>query len=504
MRTFIIAKRIYLLIVCSLLLAQCKRETSSLNEQNAGMLTFSVGNTVFTISKNDVTGLSGNTNSRNGVIPVFTANGKVYVNDTEQISGVSAVDLTMPLTYKVIDNNGLSYEYKVKLMSFTGLPIVTINTDGGKEIVSEDDYLNATFALDPNGNDSAKVISATGSIKGRGNSTWGFIKKPYKFKFDKKTSLFGSAPSKEWVLLANYADKTLIRNYLANTLSASMKMAFSPMSEFVELYLNGKYNGNYMLTDQVEVSPSRVNIDELTTTDTDPSKLTGGYMMEIDQRIYETLDAPFFESRFFPVTVKSPKTPTDGQMSYIKGYVLEAENVLYGTNYRDPVNGFRKYFDEDSFIKWFIINEIFKNVDSQSFSSIDFYKPRNGKIFFGPVWDFDLGAGNATHNPSCEVATGFYTLYHKWFVQMYEDPAFKVKVAEIWKQYRTTFLNMNNLITDEGKLLEVSELMNFRLWPNFSDPSWCVIQGKANYAEHVAWLRQFLTKRIDWLDQQFK
>jgi len=99
---------------------------------------------------------------------------------------------------------------------------------------------------------------------------------------------------------------------------------------------------------------------------------------------------------------------------------------------------------------------------------------------------------------------GFYVLYHKWFNKMYEDPDFKAKVIDIWKQYRSNILNVNNLIIEESKTIELSRINNFRLWPLFSDPSWCVVPGKTNFTEHLDWLRLFLSQRIDWLDQQFK
>jgi hypothetical protein len=143
-------------------------------------------------------------------------------------------------------------------------------------------------------------------------------------------------------------------------------------------------------------------------------------------------------------------------------------------------------------------------VDASGRSSIYFYKPRNGKIFFGPVWDFDLGAGNAVHEPLCMDPVEFYVLFHKWFWQMYQDPAFKQKVKETWKKYRTPIFHQIELIHEAGELVEASQAVNFRIWPDFSDPSWCVAPGKATYAAHVAWLKQFMTDRIAWLDNAYK
>ncbi|MCE1198277.1 MAG: CotH kinase family protein [Marinilabiliales bacterium] len=485
-------------------LSGCKKDPNDGSDQPGAFRNFSIGSIFFEIEGNNITGHTSAYTDRKGMIPVFSANGKVFIDNVEQISGTTVVDLDLPKKYKVVATDGTTKEYTIKMTSFTDLPVLFVTTEGNKEIVSEDDYLKATFVLDPNGNALAQPFKLTGNIKGRGNSTWSFVKKPYKIKFDSKTALFGASPVKEWVLLANYADKTLIRNFLANKLSSRLGMAFTPMSQFIELFVNGQHRGSYMISDQVEVGPSRVNINELGPADNGSALISGGYLLEIDQRILDTKDEPYFESYFFPIVVKSPKAPSADQMNYIKSYLQEAENVLIGSQANDPVNGFRKYFDEDSFIKWYLVNEIFKNVDSRSFSSIYFYKPRNGKIFFGPVWDFDLGAGNANHNAACQIYQGFYTQYNKWFTTMYQDPAFQARVTAIWKQYRKDILEMTSWIDEEGKVLALSEVENFKLWPLFSDPSWCVVPGKANYEQHVAWLKQFLSQRIDWLDQQFK
>ncbi len=498
----------FLILFCAaIFVLGCSKDATTPDGENPDdpkISAFSVGDVQFTIVNDSIIGQTDKIMPTGEVFPLFTTTSKVYVNGVEQISGITKQNLDMPKTYSVKNEKGVTKEYKVILTTFTGLPRLYITTDNKLDITSLDVYSPGTITIEPNGVENAALPVTKFNIRGRGNSTWGMIKKPYKIKFDSPVSLFGNPAHKEWVLLANYADKTLIRNYLALTLSAQMQMAFTPVAHFVELFVNGRHDGNYMISDQVEVSSTRVNVESLNNSETDPSVIRGGYLLEIDLRVRETHEDPYFESKDFPIVVKYPKEANDAEMKYISDYVKEAETALYGPQFMDPSNGFRKYFDEESIIKWYIVNELFKSVDSYGYASIYIYKQRNGKLSFGPVWDFDLSAGNATQEPLCMDPIEFYVVFHKWIWQMYQDPAFKQKIHDVWKQYRTPIFNQLTLIDQEVALLDKSQKANFLLWPDFSDPAWCVAQGKANYAAHVAWLKEFMTTRINWFDMAFK
>jgi len=463
---------------------------------------FSINSTKFEISEDSITGSIVTADfDRSGLIAVFKANGDVTVDGVSQVSGVSVNNFTKPVIYTVSSQDGISRQYKVKLTIFTDIPILYITTEGGAPIVSKEDYVKAVFRFDANSYEAAESFIADGKIKGRGNSTWSFIKKPYKIKFSTEQGFFSQAPAREWVLLANYADKSLLRNYLSMTLSKQMEMAFSPCIYFVEVFINGESAGNFTLSDQVEVGPSRVDIEILENTETDPNMITGGYLLEIDQRVLETQDEPFFESQKFPIVVKYPDEVSGLQMNYIKNYISEAETALFGSQFKDPVVGFRRYFDEESIIRWFIVSEIYKNVDSKSFSSIYFYKKRNhGKLYFGPLWDFDLGAGNANHNQDCMEPTGWYTRFNPWIMRMFEDPAFKAKTKEIWQQYKIEIYNQVTLLEATLPYINKSKTNNFALWGDFSDPSWCVAPNLPSFSLHVYHLKTFLKERIDWID----
>lgn len=371
-----------------------------------------------------------------------------------------------------------------------------------RQTIEKNNYVPASISFFPGIDDMGdRIENYSGNIKGRGNSTWTMIKKPYKLKMDQKTSFFGMAPAKKWVLLANYADKTLIRNYLAYWLADRIGSPHAPSFHFLEVYLNEVYQGNYMMSDQIETGTSRVNIPELKPEDNAPQMITGGYLLEIDQRVTETGD-PYFRAHQFPVGIKSPDEPSEEQLSYISGYVNEAEDVLYSSNFTNPETGFRKYFDDESMIQWFIVSEIFKNVDSRDFSSIFFFKDRGGKLVMGPVWDFDLSAGNATYCDECMDPEGWYVLHSYWFERMWQDRAFREKVKQRWQEYKPEIESLFLKIEDLSNQLALSQNENFKLWPDFDDPDWAVVQGLESYNKQIDYLRDFLRKRIDWMNSQ--
>lgn len=485
-----------------LLFVGCKKENeeTSVQENQPQISAFSINNVDFAIEDGLILGNNMNDIDRSALAATFTAEGTVYVNGKEQVSEVTTNDFTSPVRYTV-SNATATKEYIVQYTTFTGLAKLYITTESGSHIAKED-YVSARFKLDPNFQYEGGNVEAMGRIKGRGNSTWDMAKKPYKIKFDSKTSLFNMPEHKTWVLLANYADKSLMRNYLAYRLAKKIEMPFTPSYNFVEVYLNGQHQGNYMLSDQVEVASTRVNIPEIGPSDTGDDVITGGYLLEIDQRILEAKDEPYFESNQFPIVIKSPEEPSGLQMTYISNYVKEAEEVLFGANFADTDNGFRKYFDEEAMIRWFIVSEVFKNVDSQSFSSIYFHKDRGGKLTMGPLWDFDLGAGNAGHCTECMQATGWHVRHNPWFSRMYEDPAFRAKVKSMWQQYKPEIDDLLPTIDKTAAYLDLSQRRNFTLWPDFNDPNWTTVQGKLSYKSQVDYLKTFLAARIAWMDGQ--
>ena len=380
------------------------------------------------------------------------------------------------------------------------LPVLRITTDNGAPIVSRDVYITGQMSLVSNVA-GAPAVNGGLQIRGRGNSTWDIHpKKPYRVKLTDKQPLLGMPSSKDWVLLANHSDKSLLRNALALDLGARMGLAWTPRYAFVEVYLNDRYDGVYQLMENIKVAKDRVNIDELAAADVGADKITGGYLLEVDFRedgytMHTTIDD-------LPIVFQSPEQPAPEQETYIKGYINQFEAVLHSSTFTDPTTGYAAYIDVDSFIRYYLVNEVFRNVDANMWSSCWMYKPRGGKLFMGPLWDFDLAAGNANYADAFKTE-GWHIRIAPWFKRLFEDPAFAARVKTAWIEIKADELPaMFQEITTRSAGLQQAQLNNFQRWPILETWVWPNNQIPGSYKGEVDYLRSFLTARIDWIDQQ--
>ena len=381
------------------------------------------------------------------------------------------------------------------------LPVLKITTDNGAPIVSREVYLNGQMTLESNVSGAAAVIGGL-QIRGRGNSTWDLSpKKPYRLKLTDKQSLLGMPSSRDWVLLANYADKTLMRNSLAMQLGTAMGMAWTPRSAFVEVWLNDKYVGVYLLMENIKIAKDRVNIDELADDDVTPDVISGGYLLEVDFR--QDGHTMFSAVDQLPIVFQDPEEPAPEQEAYIQGYIGEFESVLHSNAFADPATGYAAYLDRDSFVRWFIVNEIFRNVDANMWSSCWMYKPRGGKLYMGPLWDFDISAGNINYNDAFKTA-GWWIRDAPWISRLFEDPAFAARARTIWNEIKADQLPaMFASIDDNAALLQQAQLNNFERWPTLEIYVWPNYGIPGSYAGEVDYLKTWLTARVAWMDAQF-
>lgn len=263
-------------------------------------------------------------------------------------------------------------------------------------------------------------------IKGRGNSTWGLAKKPYNIKLEDKANLFGMGKSKKWSLIANYADKTLLRNALAYEAAERAGFAYTPKYEPVDVYINGDYMGSYLLTTRVEIDKTRVNIDNLEDLNEEanegvdiealprggaygsisgyleeskkwveipnnPEDITGGYILETElPSRYDKEISGFVTKNSQAVVFKSPEYASKAQVEYMSGYYQNFEAAVYENKGLDAVS---EYCNVDSLVNSYLFNEWVTNHDACQTSTY-FYKPANDTLYAGPVWDFDRAFGN--------------------------------------------------------------------------------------------------------------
>ncbi|HPJ86206.1 MAG TPA: CotH kinase family protein, partial [Bacillota bacterium] len=401
-----------------------------------------------------------------------------------------------------------TYVTMASIDELSKIPAIYIYTEGGAAVESDEDYVSATMTVVTYEDNEAVTFleNAVLGIRLRGNSTLYMPKKPYKIKFEEKTAMFTDYARKDWVLLANYADQTLVRNYLADELSRGVGMAFSPISVFVDLYLNGEYQGNYMLTDQVEAASSRVDIEK------ESPNLDTGYLVELDKRLYDYDDWSLLDDNWFlvegiPFVIKEPDWDDDtysiDQLYYIQDYFVTLLNTLKAkADYTDLI-------DEDTFIDWFIIEEVMKNVDS-GYSSVYFYKDAGGKLKMGPIWDFDLSSGNYGHLESAlRGPEGWYTSRQDkniFFYYLMQYSTFRSHLKARWNElYETVILPLPDKIYETSDSIMLSRYQNFEMWDVIGvDTSWYIapeIHAIDTYEGQLWFLYDFLTQRIAWLNQ---
>jgi hypothetical protein len=302
------------------------------------------------------------------------------------------------------------------------------------------------------------------------------------------------------VLLANYSDKSLLRNAAALDLGTRMGFPWSPRSAFVEVYLNDRYDGVYQLMENIKVTKDRVNIDELAAADVGADKITGGYLLEVDfredgQTMHTSIDD-------LPIVFQSPEAPVPAQEDYIKGYINQFETVLHSSGFADPTTGYAAYIDVDSFVRWYLVNEVFRNVDANMWSSCWMYKPRGGKLFMGPLWDYDLAAGNADYADAFKTE-GWHIRTAPWFARLFEDPAFVARVKLAWNEIKADELPaMFAGVTTSSASLQQPQLNNFQRWPILEIYVWPNYRIPGSYMGEIDYLNTWLTARIAWMDRQ--
>jgi CotH kinase protein len=383
---------------------------------------------------------------------------------------------------------------------------LSLNTESSVPIISRVDYVAGSYALVSA--DSLPLAQGTLEIKGRGNSTWAMPKKPYRLKLTTSTSMLGMPANRHWVLLANYADKTLMRNDLTFELSRQLDMAYTPRADWVHLQLNGQYEGLYQLVEHVRIGSERIDIPELNVADTTAALITGGYLLEIDETAGEAFcfNGPRTASMVF--CAQNPEALHEARWSkhraYITGYIAQLEEALFGPQFADPTVGYAAYLDVASVVDYFLINEVLRNFDGDLRRSTFLTKPRGGKLAFGPVWDFDLAIGNAELG-GADKPDGWHIRLAPWYVRLFEDPAFSARVRERWRQLKSdgSLTRLQQLVDTRATYLSVEQRRNFQRWPILDVWVWPNRIVTGSYEGEVAAMKSWLSSRVAWMDAEF-
>ena len=396
----------------------------------------------------------------------------------------------------------------------TNLPTVVINTKGAQEVTSKEEELSSVVYIVSEEGKKLLATEKTG-VRGRGNASWNFPKKPYRLKFDEKQQLLDApAKAKKWTLINNYGDKTLMRNILAFELSRRFGLAYTPYCHPVDVVLNGEYRGCYQLCDQIEVNKNRVNITEMEPEDVTLPELSGGYLIEVDA--YASTEASHFYSTLgTPVTIKSPDDEdiVNAQTRYITDYFNRMENAVFASNFADPETGYRRYLDLDSFLKHFMVGEMSGNTDT--YWSVYMTKDRESEKFFtGPVWDFDIAFDNDQRTYPIEAHTDYIfaskgSVASEAMRQMVnrivkEDEGARQRLLELWSEARNTKgideTSLLEYVDKTVELLNESQKLNFLRWNILSERVHENPQASGSYEGEVAIVKNFIRKRLPQLD----
>ena len=396
----------------------------------------------------------------------------------------------------------------------TNLPTVVINTKGAQEVTSKEEELSSVVYIVSEEGKKLLATEKTG-VRGRGNASWNFPKKPYRLKFDEKQQLLDApAKAKKWTLINNYGDKTLMRNILAFELSRRFGLAYTPYCHPVDVVLNGEYRGCYQLCDQIEVNKNRVNITKMEPEDVALPELSGGYLIEVDA--YASTEASHFYSTLgTPVTIKSPDDEdiVNAQTRYITDYFNRMENAVFASNFANPETGYRRYLDLDSFLKHFMVGEMSGNTDT--YWSVYMTKDRESdKFFTGPVWDFDIAFDNDQRTYPIEAHTD-YIFASKGSVAseamrrmvnriVKEDDGARQRLLELWSEARNTKgideTSLLEYVDKTVELLNESQKLNFLRWNILSERVHENPQASGSYEGEVAIVKNFIRKRLPQLD----
>ncbi|MBW7888524.1 MAG: CotH kinase family protein, partial [Bacteroidetes bacterium] len=428
--------------------------------------------------------------------------------------------------------------FSLRAQTFTSsnLPIIVINTNGQK--IVDEPKINVDLKIIYNGEGKRNTLTDTvynyngkAGIEIRGSSSQMFPKKQYGFETrdtageDLKVSLLGFPSESDWIFFAPYNDKSLLRDALTYSLARSMGR-YATRSRYCELVLNKEYMGIYVLFEKIKRDKNRVNVSKLESSDSTGDALTGGYILKIDKLDGSGNDGFPSPHESFPGAKSQvmyqyhypkPENITGAQKTYIKSWILTFEGAMQNSTYADSLLGYRKYLDVPSLIDYCIINELTKNVDGYRLSTF-MYKDKdtkNTKMFFGPVWDFNLGFGNCDYY-STSITSGWQYAFKNWgenevflppfwWEKIYQDPAFINELKTRWitlRKNQFSLATVNEWIDSMTVLLDESQKRNFIKWPVLNQYVWPNAYVGGTYEKEISYLKSWIKNRFEWVDKE--
>ena len=437
-------------------------------------------------------------------------------------------------SFTILDSEDNALDSQEVVFIYTeGIPSMYIETESGSmEAIDSDKHHEtsetATYRIFET--DGSPESSGTCTIKGRGNSTWSQAKRPYNLNMDEENILLGMDSCRKYALIANFWDSTQTRQYYSFLAAQKLGLEYTPQTRFVNLYLNGRYQSLYLLTQRLNVNGGTVKIRDLDKEnkkvnseqadqgnietivqetdekdhesvayawENDPADISGGYLLELDER-YSKEDV-WFSTETHHVDITSPQEPSVAEYNYIADYVRAAEKALFADDWTNHDTGLScfEYFDMESWARMYLIQDFFVQSDDEFYSFYFYKKPGDPLLYCGPVWDFDLCLGNM--NCGDYYKTSAKTLWLKdgrkrWLHRMGKDPEFAALVSRLYLEELEPVIRglLENEYDQTVDSLEAITKINYFRWHKNLD-----------YAERTGLVKTLLDTRVQFLHDYY-
>lgn len=387
-----------------------------------------------------------------------------------------------------------SFKPNDKEYPYANIPRIVIYTENQQKIKDRETEIPAKLQIWGKKEAESEIMDLT--IRGRGNTSWSDMpKKSYKIEFEKKQSMLGMPKDKDWALISNYADKTLMRNFIAYQLSAALGAYYAPRCEFVEFYLNGEYLGVYLLTETIKIGKNRVNI----------SNDDYSYIVEADGKYGDDEQIVFSDVLMTgdekkPFRIHDPKNATKIVLDTIQNHIRKFEKYLLtidsGRN-----NNIEDWIYVDECVKHYWVQEFAKNPDAGFYTSVYFSWVKDEKIKMGPVWDFDLAFGGHS-NESVVKPEKWYIKTGYWHSYIFKDSIANQVRLVFWKENRSIFAKLIDVADSIRVLLNDVAKNNFKRWNILKSTEYVYHRHSYDsYKDAVEKLKEWIQIRIKWIDE---
>lgn len=371
---------------------------------------------------------------------------------------------------------------------YAGLPRIVIETEDFAGVRDRETEIPSHLQIYGEKAPESEVYELT--VRGRGNSSFKMPKYGLKLEFKDKVKLLGMPKNRDWALIANYGDKTHLRNYMMTRLSEWLCAKYTPRMQFVELYLNRKYMGLYLLSESIKVAKNRVNIEENDTT----------FLVEKEDS--KKFDPPYVQSdNGYYYHIKSPKNPSPETEKLLLDHIKAFENFAMRP-YRYNSNEIVEWIDLDDYLLFYWVHEYSKNEDGNFARSVHFTWKKGEPIHFGPLWDFDLAFGNASREQN-KAPEEWYIRRYRLNYYILQNSLVDSAAVVFWKEHRETFKALIDSVPLYRSIIDKAIENEYRRWPVMKNTeNWALKDPYDSYDEAVETMIEWMKQRYQWIDKE--